>query len=303
VAGGSPGKLDGRVAVVTGASSGVGRAIARLYAAEGARVALIGRDLIGLEDAASEIRSTGGQAMVLPLDVSQSTAVGAAADRVVSAWGKIDVWVNDATVSIFAPAHETTAEEYRRVMEVNYLGYVHGTLAAMRHMRKRNAGVILQIGSELAGRSVPLQSANSASKAAIRGFTEALHGELSRARSGIQVTHLQLPVADERGAEAERGRAAARASQFHQGAVAEPQAIAVVALRAALRPRPELGLGWRGIRARLRGQRRANPVVGAVERLGSRLRRGPIGVWLSGLGVGAVFFLWARRLWATARRL
>ena len=126
-----PRKLDGKVAVVTGASSEVGRAIARLYAAEGARVALIARDLIGLEDAASEIRSSGGQAMVLPLDVSQSTAVAAAADRVVSAWGKIDVWVNDATFSIFAPAHETTPDEYRRVMEVNYLGYVHGTLAAL----------------------------------------------------------------------------------------------------------------------------------------------------------------------------
>ena len=116
-------------------------------------MALIGRDLVGLEDAASEIRSTGGQAMVLPLDVSQSTAVAAAADRVVSAWGKIDVWVNDATVSIFAPAHETTPDEYRRVMEVNYLGYVHGTLAALRHMRARNAGVIVQIGSEIADRA------------------------------------------------------------------------------------------------------------------------------------------------------
>jgi short-subunit dehydrogenase len=301
VVGVRPRKLEGRVAVVTGASSGVGRAIAHLYAAEGARVALIARDLIGLEDAASEIRSSGGQAMVLPLDVSQSTAVAAAADRVVSAWGKIDVWVNDATVSIFAPAHETTPDEYRRVMEVNYLGYVHGTLAALRHMRLRNAGVIVQIGSEIAGRSVPLQSANSASRAAIRGFTEALHGELGRARSGIQVTHVQLPVADAPGA-AEGAPPASRPRRLP--AIAEPRAIAAVALRAAIRPTRELGLGWRTVRAIVRRGRRSNPLAAVVGRLGSLLgRRRDLGVWLSGLTVGAAFYLWARRVWATARRL
>ncbi|HEY6476599.1 MAG TPA: SDR family oxidoreductase [Polyangia bacterium] len=300
MAGGRPRKLDGRVAVVTGASSGVGRAIAQLYAAEGARVALIARDLIGLEDAASEIRSTGGQAMVLPLDVSQSTAVAAAADRVVSAWGKIDVWVNDATVSIFAPADETTPDEYRRVMEVNYLGYVHGTLAALRHMRLRNAGVIVQIGSEIAGRSVPRQSANSASRAAIRGFTEALHGELARARSGIQLTHVQLPVGGAPG-EAERGQPASL-HRRRLPAIAEPQAIAAVALRAALRPRPELGIRWRAVRAVVQRGRRSKRVAAVVSRMRSLLgHRRDIGVWLSGLAVGAAVYLWARRLWATPR--
>ena len=297
-----PRKLDGRVAVVTGASSGVGRAIARLYAAEGARVALIARDLVGLEDAASEIRCSGGQAMVLPLDVSQSTAVAAAADRVVSAWGKIDVWVNDATVSIFAPAHETTPEEYRRVMEVNYLGYVHGTLAALRHMRGRNAGVIVQIGSEVAGGRVPLQSANSASKAAIRGFTEALHGELARAGSGVQVTHLELPVADGDGGATARGRFESR--PHHLAPLGDPQAIAAIALRAALRPRRELGVGWRAVRAIVRRQGR---------RQSHRRRSGPFArarcdaaastSGCRGWRIGAGFYLWARRVWATGRRL
>jgi short-subunit dehydrogenase len=297
-----PRKLDGRVAVVTGASSGVGRAIARLYAAEGARVALIARDLVGLEDAASEIRSTGGQAMVLPLDVSQSTAVAAAADRVVSAWGKIDVWVNDATVSIFAPAHETTPDEYRRVMEVNYLGYVHGTLAALRHMRARNAGVIVQIGSEIAGGRVPLQSANCASKAAVRGFSEALHGELARAGSNVQVTHLELPLVDGNVGEARVDRLAP--GRHDLTASAEPRAIALIALGAALRPRREIGIGWRAVRAIIRRQRRPKSIGPALARLRALVRRRPrVGVWLSGLGAGAAVFLWARRVWATARRL
>ncbi len=296
-----PRKLDGKVAVVTGASSEVGRAIARLYAAEGARVALIARDLVGLEDAASEIRSSGGQAMVLPLDVSQSTAVAAAADRVVSAWGKIDVWVNDATFSIFAPAHETTPDEYRRVMEVNFLGYVHGTLAALRHMRARNAGVIVQIGSEAAHRTIPLQSANSASKAAIRGFTEALCGELARARSAVQVTHLQLPVAEAPEVEAAPGRAGARPHPFRP--IADAQAIAAVALRAVLRPRRELGIGSPTIRALARRGPRSSLLAGIVRTWERMVRRGPsIGVWLSGLTVGAAMYLFARRLWAAARR-
>jgi len=296
-----PRKLDGRVAVVTGASSGVGRAIARLYAAEGARVALIARDLVGLEDAASEIRSTGGQAMVLPLDVSQSTAVAAAADRVVSAWGKIDVWVNDATVSIFAPAHETTPDEYRRVMEVNYLGYVHGTLADLRHMRARNAGVIVQIGSEIAGGRVPLQSANCASKAAVRGFSEALHGELARAGSGVQVTHLELPLVDGHVGEARADRLAP--GRHDLTASAEPRAIALIALGAALRTRREIGIGWRAVRAIIRRQRRPKSIGPALARLRALVRRPRVGVWLSGLGAGAAVFLWARRVWATARRL
>jgi NAD(P)-dependent dehydrogenase (short-subunit alcohol dehydrogenase family) len=240
-------KLENKVVVVTGASSGVGRAIARRFGAEGAKVALIARDLIGLEDAASEIRSTGGQAMVLPLDVSQSTAMMAAADRVAFAWGGIDVWVNDAMVSVFAPVHETTPDEYRRVIEVNYLGYVHGTLAALKHMRPRDAGTIVQIGSVVAYRSVPLQSAYSASKAAIRGFTDALRSELIQARSGIKLTHLQLPAVDTPPLDGARSKLSGHPHPVPP--VHQPEAIADVALRAVLRPRREISIGWGTLKA------------------------------------------------------
>jgi NAD(P)-dependent dehydrogenase (short-subunit alcohol dehydrogenase family) len=245
-------KLENKIAVVTGASSGVGRAIARLYGAEGAKVALLSRDMVGLEDAASEIRSTGGQAMVLPLDVSEATTVMAAADRVVSAWGGIDIWVNDAMVSVFAPVHETTPEEYRRVIEVNYLGYVHGTLAALKHMRPRDAGVIVQIGSAVAYRSIPLQSAYSASKAAIRGFTDALRSELIRERSKIQITHLQLPAVSTPQLEVARNKMPAHPHPIPP--LYQPEAIAGVALRAALRPRREIWIGWSTMKAMI-GQR------------------------------------------------
>ena len=126
------GKLQGKVAVVTGASAGVGRAIVRELAREGAKVGLIARTVEALEAAAQEVRSAGSEALVLPLDVSDADAVLAAADRVVAEWGQIDLWVNDAMVSVFAPVMETTPAEFRRVTEVNYLGYVHGTLAALR---------------------------------------------------------------------------------------------------------------------------------------------------------------------------
>jgi NAD(P)-dependent dehydrogenase (short-subunit alcohol dehydrogenase family) len=171
--------LNGRVIVVTGASSGVGRAICRALGREGSRVALIARGNEGLSAAADEVRHAGGQALELPLDLAQAAAVDAAADEVARQWGAIDVWVNNAMVSVFAPIIQTTAEEYRRVTEVNYLGTVHGTLAALRHMRPRDAGIVVQIGSALAYRSIPLQSAYCASKAAIRGFTDSLRSELA----------------------------------------------------------------------------------------------------------------------------
>ncbi len=178
-------ELEGKVAVVTGASSGVGRAIARAFAAAGANVALIARNGEALENAAAEIRDLGRDALPLPLDVADAAAVDAAAELVVERWGAIDVWVNDAMVSVFSPVREMTADEFRRVTEVNYLGYVHGTMAALRHMRARNSGVIMQIGSALAYRSIPLQSAYCASKAAIRGFTDSLRCELIHERSGV----------------------------------------------------------------------------------------------------------------------
>jgi short-subunit dehydrogenase len=245
-------KLENKIAVVTGASSGIGRAIARAFAAEGAKVALIARDWLALEDVASGIRSTGGEAMVLPLDVSEAAAVTAAADRVVAQWGRIDVWVNDAMVSVFAPVADTTPEEYRRVTEVNYLGYVHGTLAALKHMRPRNAGVIVQIGSAVAYRAIPLQSAYSASKAAIRGFTDSLRSELIRERSRIKITHLQLPAVNTPQFEVVRNKLPAHPHPVPP--IYQPEAIAAVAVRAVLRPRREIWIGWSAIEA-IVGQR------------------------------------------------
>lgn len=234
--------LAGRVAVVTGASAGVGRAIVREFAARGAKLGLIARTPEALEAAASEVRSLGSEALVLPLDVSDADAVQHAADRVVATWGQLDIWVNDAMVSVFAPAAEITPDEYRRVTEVNYLGYVHGTLAALRHMRERDSGVIIQIGSALAYRSIPLQSAYCASKAATRGFTDSLRSELHRERSGVRLTMLQLPAVNTPQFEVVRNRLGGHPQPVPP--IYQPEVIARAAVEAALHPRREVWIGW-----------------------------------------------------------
>ena len=182
------------VVVVTGASSGVGRAIAGAFAGRGARVALIARSREALENAAEEVRRLGGESLVLPLDLADAEAVERAAQTVEEQWGPIDTWVNDAMVSVFSPVKEMQPEEYRRVTEVTYLGTVYGTLAALRRMLPRDRGTIIQVGSALAYRSIPLQSAYCAAKAAIRGFTDSLRTELLHDGSGVRVTMLQLPA-------------------------------------------------------------------------------------------------------------
>ena len=187
-------ETDPQIVVVTGASSGAGRAVARAFGAKGHRVALIARNEEALQVAAREIREAGGEALVLPADVADADAVEAAAAAIEAQWAHIDVWINCAMATVFAPVAETTAEEYRRVTEVTYLGYVHGTLAALRRMRPRDHGTIIQIGSALAYRSIPLQSAYCAAKAAIRGFTDSLRAELIHERSKIRLTMLQLPA-------------------------------------------------------------------------------------------------------------
>jgi NAD(P)-dependent dehydrogenase (short-subunit alcohol dehydrogenase family) len=186
--------LRGRVVVVTGASAGVGRAAVQAFAARGAKVGLIARGLDGLHAARREVDALGGEALVCPLDVADPVAVEAAATTIERTLGPIDVWVNDAMVSVFAPVIETTAEEYRRVTEVTYLGVVHGTLAALSRMRSRDRGTIVQVGSALARRSIPLQSAYCAAKHAVRGFTESLRSELLHDRSRVHVTAVHLPA-------------------------------------------------------------------------------------------------------------
>jgi NAD(P)-dependent dehydrogenase (short-subunit alcohol dehydrogenase family) len=182
------------VVVVTGASAGVGRAVARAFAREGAHVGLIARGREGLEAARREVESCGGRALVLPLDVSDAEAVERAAERVERELGPIDVWVNNAMVSVLSPVKEMTPEEYKRVTEVTYLGYVYGTLAALKRMLPRGRGTVVQVGSALAYRGIPLQSAYCAAKHAIQGFHDSLRSELLHDGSNVQVTMVQLPA-------------------------------------------------------------------------------------------------------------
>jgi NAD(P)-dependent dehydrogenase (short-subunit alcohol dehydrogenase family) len=180
--------------VVTGASAGLGRAIAHEFGKNGSRVALISRDADALQATAREVEELGGKALAIPADVSDDAAVDAAASRVEQELGSIDVWVNNAMVSVFSPVKEMEAAEYRRVTEVNYLGYVYGTLAALRRMLPRNRGRIIQIGSALAVRSIPLQSAYCATKHAIVGFTDSLRCELYHDKSDVKVCVVQMPA-------------------------------------------------------------------------------------------------------------
>lgn len=185
---------NGQVVVVTGASSGVGRAVARAFGHRGARVGLLARNEDGLNGAADEIRASGGDALVCPVDVSDAAAVERAASQVESEWGPIDIWVNCAMATVFAPFMDTTPEEFRRVTETTYLGYVHGTQAALRRMQPRDRGTIVQIGSALAFRSIPLQSTYCGAKHAIVGFTDSVRTELIHQGSNVKITAVHLPA-------------------------------------------------------------------------------------------------------------
>jgi NAD(P)-dependent dehydrogenase (short-subunit alcohol dehydrogenase family) len=239
--------LEGKVAVVTGASAGVGRAVARALGERGARVGLVARGLDGLEAAAREIRAAGGEALVLALDVADARAVEAAADRVVAEWGALDVWVNDAMLSVFAPVIATTPAEYRRVTEVTYLGYVHGTLAALKHMRPRDAGIIVQIGSALAYRSIPLQSAYCGAKAAVRGFTDSLRCELAHDRSRVRVTALHLPAVNTPQFQVVRNRLPAHPQPVPP--IFQPEVMARAVLHAIEHPARERWVTWPTVKA------------------------------------------------------
>lgn len=182
------------VVVVTGASAGLGRAIAHAYAKRGARIGLIARNPEALDAAKQECEALGGQALCCPADVADAEAVEAAAGAVENAFGPIDIWVNNAMVSVFSPVKEMEASDYKRVTEVLYLGFVHGTLAALRRMLPRDRGTIIQIGSALAYRSIPLQSAYCACKHAINGFTDSLRCELAHDNSNVKLTAIQMPA-------------------------------------------------------------------------------------------------------------
>jgi NAD(P)-dependent dehydrogenase (short-subunit alcohol dehydrogenase family) len=182
------------VVVVTGASAGVGRATVRAFAERGASIGLIARGRDGLEATREEIESLGGRALVLVADVADAEQVERAATAVEDAFGPIDIWVNNAMVSVFSPADEMTSADYQRVTEVTYLGYVYGTLAALKRMLPRDRGVIVQVGSALAYRGIPLQSAYCGAKHAVQGFTESVRCELLHDGSNVKITMVQLPA-------------------------------------------------------------------------------------------------------------
>ncbi len=182
------------VVVITGASAGVGRAAVREFAEHGAWIGLIARGRDGLEGAKREVEAMGGRALVLPADVADAKQVEEAAAEVEKKLGPIDIWVNDAMTSVFSPIKEMTAEEFKRVTEVCYLGYVHGTLAALKRMLPRDRGVIVHVGSALAYRSIPLQAAYCASKHAILGFHTSLRTELLHDHSGVHTVMIQMPA-------------------------------------------------------------------------------------------------------------
>jgi short-subunit dehydrogenase len=182
------------VVVITGASAGVGRATVRHFAKHGARIGLIARDRERLETARAEVDALGGEALVLPLDVADAAALDRAAGQVEAEFGPIDVWVNNAMVSVFSPADQLTAEELKRVTEVTYLGTAYGTLAALRRMKARNRGTIVQVGSALAYRSIPLQAAYCAAKHAMVGFTESVITELLHDGSKVHITMVHMPA-------------------------------------------------------------------------------------------------------------
>ncbi|MCB8988773.1 MAG: SDR family oxidoreductase [Ardenticatenaceae bacterium] len=182
------------VVVITGATAGVGRATVRAFARRGAHIGLLARGEDALEATKKEVEIAGGKALVLPTDVADPEQVDEAAAAVEDQFGPIDIWINNAMTSVFSPFKKMTAAEYRRVTEVCYLGFVYGTMAALRYMLPRDRGMIVQVGSTLAYRGIPLQSAYCGAKHAIQGFTESVRTELMHDRSNVHMTMVQMPA-------------------------------------------------------------------------------------------------------------
>lgn len=237
-----------RVIVVTGASAGVGRAVVRAFAREEkARIGLIARGRDGLEAAKREVEELGGEALVLPADVADANAIEAAAAAVEEKFGAIDVWVNNAMASVFSPIKEMTPEEFRRVTEVTYLGYVHGTLAALKRMLPRDRGVIVQVGSALAYRGIPLQSAYCAAKHAVEGFCDSLRTELLHDGSKVRVTMVQLAAFNTPQFSWVKSRLPRKAQPVPP--IFQPEVAADAIAYASRHPRREFIVGWPSLKA------------------------------------------------------
>jgi short-subunit dehydrogenase len=251
--------INRRVVVVTGASAGVGRAAASAFAHTGARVALLARGEAGLEGARREIVAKGGECIIVPTDVANADEVERAAVRIEAELGPIDVWVNNAMVSVFAPFKELTPEEFRRVTDVTYLGCVHGTMAALRRMLPRNRGSIIQVGSALAYRSIPLQSAYCGAKAAIRGFTDSIRCELIHDKSRVHITMVQMPALNTPQFGWTRNRMPNKAQPVPP--IFQPEVAAKAIVWASTHRRRELYVGWPTVKAIVLGSKLA-PRVG-----------------------------------------
>lgn len=239
-----PGETNwaGRAVVITGASAGVGRAAAHRFARSGASIALLARDPIALDETKAEMEKAGGHALALPVDVAEASAVFAAAEQAETRLGPIDVWINDAMVTVFSPVHDMTPEEFRRVTEVTYLGFVHGTMAALRHMRPRKRGVIIEIGSSLAYRGIPLQSAYCGAKHAVRGFTNSLRAELLHDGSAISLVMIELPAINT--PQFDWARLHVPCEPRPVAPIIQPEVAADAVFQAALKPRREFWLGF-----------------------------------------------------------
>lgn len=236
-----------QVVVVTGASAGVGRATARAFAERGHRVALLARGRAGLEGTAEDVRLAGGTPLVVPVDVADPERIEQAAERIEAELGAIDIWVNNAMTTVFAPVAEITADEFRRTTEVTYLGAVWGTMAALRRMRARGSGVIVQVGSALAYRAIPLQAPYCGAKHALRGFTDALRCELLHEGSRVRITMVHLPALNTPQFSWCRTKLPNHPQPVPP--IFQPEVAARAIVWAAQNPRRELWVGWPTIKA------------------------------------------------------
>ena len=235
------------VVAITGASAGVGRATARAFARDGADVGLIARGRERLQSARREIEELGRRAAVAEADVADAAQVEAAAQQIEDELGPIDVWVNNAMATVFAPVSDTTPDEFRRATEVTYLGSVWGTMTALRRMRPRDSGVIVQVGSALAYRGIPLQAAYCGSKHALQGFLESLRAELLHEDSHVHLTMVQLPALNT--PQFTWSRAKLPRSPQPVPPIFQPEVAADAIVWAASHPRRELMVGWPTVKA------------------------------------------------------
>ena len=236
-----------RIVVVSGASAGIGRAVARRFGAARWRVALLARGVDGLDAARREIEALGGEAMVIPCDVADEAAVDAAADRVEREWGPIDAWINNAMVTSYCEFMDIPPKDFRRMTDVTYLGSVWGIRAALKRMTPRNRGTIVQVGSALAYRSIPLQSAYCGAKSALRGFIDSLRSELIHHRSRVKITMVQLSAFNT--PQFDWGKTCGTKQPQPVPPIFQPEVAAEGIYHSALHPRRELWVGWPAMKA------------------------------------------------------